>query len=174
MSKFKSSEKVDFSDDSDREDTEVEYVAPRGFKKTEFEGVDLDGKQIWVIKTNKNFKFDELNELKLGKTIEVEGVKYTVEEDELTGKENYQIFNKGKFLKSSDIKLINLVEKVEIPDINLAKCVEPRKDVMVIDGLKTQHYATGYGGGDNTKAAEEPPAKKQKKDKKDKKSKKKQ
>ncbi|CAI4043542.1 DNA-directed RNA polymerase I subunit RPA34 SKDI_10G0690 [Saccharomyces kudriavzevii IFO 1802] len=64
-------------------------------------------------------------------------------------KENLQIATTGK--DSAPLrfdKIISISEAAKVPAIDFDKVRVPRKDVPKVEGLKLEHFATGYGAKD--------------------------
>ncbi|KAH3670283.1 hypothetical protein WICMUC_004936 [Wickerhamomyces mucosus] len=156
---------------SDSSDSEIEdnFTVPKGYhqvKKFHPLPKNLNNKEIWLIKTPKNFDFKNLskipisfNPLEQSQSFENNGLNYSCNEDLTNNNLQFDI-NKFKILKPSnennlkidkDLKIdkfYNIKQTVTIPEIQFHKVFKQRQNVRVIKGLKPQHFATGYQSTD--------------------------
>lgn len=154
---------------------------------------------LWSIKLPKGVQMADLASQPLEIDAEVQIGDKTYILQTMEGGHNVFVFGKssGEHLGATEQTIseqLQLVEKVELPSVDLNKVCVPKPVVGRVDGLHQRWFPTGYGPEDyglegaksktvkkaskSTKkraqedVAEEPSAKKQKKDKKEKKDKK--
>jgi DNA-directed RNA polymerase I subunit RPA34 len=172
---------------SDSESEDEGFTVPKHY--TKLTPSKLPKKEVWLIKAPKGFDFKSLKYLPVSfnpsEDCELSG-DYKIQED-LT-----DLVSEGSKFKLigkevGDIKkFYNIRQSVKIPGIKYEKVVKQRKNIKKVNGLKKQHFATGYSRdeGDETSdlegehdvemvdETEKPAEKKTKKDKKEKKEKK--
>ncbi|KAG5421285.1 RPA34 [Candida metapsilosis] len=168
---YKSSEYVD---DSDLEEDQVQpFEPPKHYHKLSHSSKSLPktkDKEIWLIKTPKNFPLEKLKTLpiaftknRVAESFEVSGSSYQVEEElspassssiipttEINNK--HTIFKaKHNSFKPTDLKIsrfYNIKEVVNIPQIDFDKARVPRENVAQLKRLRMRHYPTGYSEKD--------------------------
>ena len=168
---YKSSEYVD---DSDLEDIEEQvFEPPKHYHKLSHPSKSLPkakDKEIWLIKTPKDFPLEKLKTLPIAFTknrvaepFDIVGSTYQVEE-ELSSTSastiipSTEINNKHTIFKAkhdsfrpTDLKIsrfYNIKEVVNIPQIDFDKSRIPREDVPQLKRLRMRHFPTGYGEKD--------------------------
>ncbi|CCG20894.1 Rpa34 protein [Candida orthopsilosis Co 90-125] len=168
---YKSSEYVDDSDLE--EDQEQVFEPPKHYHKLSHPSKSLPkakDKEIWLIKTPKDFPLEKLKTLPIAFTknrvaepFDISGSSYQVEEElnpaasssiipttEINNK--HTIFKaKHNSYKPTDLKIsrfYNIKEVVNIPQIDFDKARAPREDVPQLKRLRMRHYPTGYGEKD--------------------------
>ncbi|ODV76925.1 RNA polymerase I, subunit RPA34.5, partial [Suhomyces tanzawaensis NRRL Y-17324] len=164
MPAYKSSEYVN---ESDSEVEDVEFQAPKHFSKIS-SGSNLDfsdEKEIWLIKAPKGFPIKNLKSLPVSFTAtSISNGPETFKAEHNNKKGTYQIneellsaqsenrknavFVRGKktfkVLKGEVSRFYNIRETILIPEIDIDKVVQPRKDVKKIKNLRMRHFPTGY------------------------------
>lgn len=160
MSKVKSEAVVNDSESgSDYED--LEFEAPSSHSKFTLPplGTSLDKKEMWLIKTPKNFPLSKLKTLPVSftakrvsdssvKPFSVDGHKYQVNEEHFSAASaKYTVFHE-KNTSSQPSRFLTIREVVEIPEIDFEKAIKPREDVPKEENLRMRHFPTGYGAPD--------------------------
>lgn len=168
---IKSDKYVHESDDSDEED--YSYTPPKHYKSITGKDVDLNGKQVWLIKYPKNLNVSNLPSLPINSngssilnihendeskdsSIDKMSKPFSYQISEEINGGNYQIFvNDSQKFKTKNIKIdrvYNIRESTVIPQIDLNKVKKPRKNVPVVKGLRMRHFPTGYSAEDYIEA----------------------
>ncbi|KAI5965517.1 RPA34 [Candida theae] len=169
---YKSSEYVD---DSDLEgDEEQVFEPPKHYHKLSHPSKSFPkakDKEIWLIKTPKDFPLEKLKTLpiaftknRVAESFDVGGSSYQVEEELSSASSSSSILpttdinNKHTVFKAkhssykpTDLKITrfyNIKEVVNIPQIDFDKARIPREDVPQLKRLRMRHYPTGYGEKD--------------------------
>ncbi|KAL6944618.1 hypothetical protein ACO0RG_001357 [Hanseniaspora osmophila] len=168
----------------------------------------LKKKQLILIKAPKDFDFSKMKSIPLDNNKGGDfstvlddvkeskrslGKQYYIKKDTLVNTRNIKVMSlsKDKYLKiKGDLQIkdvYSINSGVEIPKIQLDQVKTPREDVVKVEGLKMEHFATGYDASDfaeanvsssiktsskkenKPKKVDESSSRKDKKDKKDKK-----
>lgn len=156
------SEEFIYDSDSGDDIEDHAFQAPKGFSKVPMAAPSTSAKdkEIWLIKTPKNFPIHKLKLLPVSftakkinsknapKPVEVNGEKYQVNEDVfVSDNAKYALLNESLQKRQID-RYYTLRQVIDIPGIDFDKVFQPREDVPQIEGLKMRHFATGYGAHD--------------------------
>lgn len=186
---YKSKEYISDSDDSDNEGQYIKSIfdkdlksykitklnkVPTNFEKT----ISKKNKKLVLLRIPKNINIEKIEIKKtLDSLLDKENkVNYNLIEDNLVNTKNLELIVKKTngddvmmpIEQKNEIKVYNVIENVEIPNIDYDSCRVPREDVIQLSDMKQEHFATGYDSKDYKKDE----VKKEKKEKKDKKVKK--
>ncbi|ODV65985.1 RNA polymerase I, subunit RPA34.5, partial [Hyphopichia burtonii NRRL Y-1933] len=147
--------------DSDS-DHEIEFAPPKHYHQVDaskkFKNQINDNKEIWLIKTPKNFPISKLKSLPVSftstsitngpKTFDLGEKNYQVNEENLSNNEEvrkYSLIANRKIVSNKKIdRFYHISEYVNIPKINYDQVKTPRENVKVIENLKMRHFPTGY------------------------------
>ncbi|ODV64564.1 DNA-directed RNA polymerase I subunit RPA34 [Ascoidea rubescens DSM 1968] len=133
----------------------------------------LKDKQIWLIKTPKNFSFKTIKKLpvnfgKQASVLDFNDKSYKLKENSFnstaepfTSSLKYRILlpassdNTLKIQSDLEInKFFTISESVPIPEINYDKVIKPRKDVKKIKNINMRNFPSGYGLHDYKESTE--------------------
>ncbi|GAV53582.1 hypothetical protein ZYGR_0AK00840 [Zygosaccharomyces rouxii] len=136
------------------------------------------GEQLWLIKLPRSLDVSKLKTLPLDlegreQPIPVEGgndndTQYSIGEDKTQrggqdssnlgllvpeeNRESLKVSGHGNSLKFD--KIFSVRKNAQIPKIDYEKVTVPRSNVVKVEGLRTRHYASGYGPEDEDKQEE--------------------
>lgn len=169
---------------SDDEAEEYEFALPKDFQKVRSFDISSEnlkdlknGKEVWLFKTPKNFKFENLKTLPISLDVEKSSIIKTddsksfklledvFQETDPFGSKNskrnegtcskYRILLPGAggqgdlIVSSVPIKrFYSISQNVKIPQINFGKVFQEREDVTKALDLRLRHFATGYNEDD--------------------------
>lgn len=162
--------------------TEVgEFAPPSDYKRVKhlkkFHKKKND-EELWLIQLPRSVDVSKLKTLPLDldgreQSIRVgedndDGVQYSISEDKTQkgnqngsnlsllvpeeSRESLKISGHGNSLKFD--KIFNVRKTAQVPKIDYEKLRVPRSNVVKVEGLRTRHYATGYGPEDEDKEQE--------------------
>ncbi|OUT21517.1 hypothetical protein CAS74_003636 [Pichia kudriavzevii] len=136
------------------EEKAVEFQAPKKYSKQDGKkkpsGFEALGKRdkVWLIKVPKDVDVDAIKEIPaVGKEIEINGKLYGISQEEARSDQFQLLLPEGTGYRTCGVgisKVVDLHEKIRIPEINYSQVVTPRENVEREEGLRMRHFPTGY------------------------------